>query len=78
MFTAILINRRNLTAALKEARRAVLLVEVNDGKATLRSATDLQPTGSFAMPIPYREYCAYTFANGKCISCSDGEEERFI
>ncbi len=71
MFTSILINRKNLTAALKEARRAVLLVEVKEGKATLRSATDLKPTtGSFAMPIPYREYCAYTSANGKCISCS--------
>ncbi len=67
MFTAFLINRNNLTAALKEARRVVLLVDVNDGKATLRSATDLNPARSFAMTIPYREYCAYTSANGKYI-----------
>ncbi len=66
----ILINRKNLTAALKEARRAVLLVEVNDGKATLRSATDLQPTGSFRMPIPYRIDCAWALANGEYISYS--------
>ncbi len=64
MFTAILINRKNLTAALKEARRVVLFVDVNDGTATLRSATDLKPARSFTMPIPYREYCAYTSANG--------------
>ncbi len=68
MFTAILINRKNLTAALKEARRVVLLIEVNDGKATLRSATDLQPTGSFRIPIAYRKDCAYILANGEFIS----------
>ncbi len=70
MFTATLLNRKNLTAALKDARRVVLLVEEKDGKATLRSATDLQPTGSFRMPIPYRKYCSYTLANGECISYS--------
>ncbi len=70
MFTAILINRKNLTAALKEARRVVLLVDVNDGKATLRSATELKPARSFSMPIPYREHCSYALANGECISCS--------
>ncbi len=69
MFTAILINRKNLTAALKEARRVVLLVEEKDEKATLRSATDLNAARPFAMPIPYRTDCAYTLANGKCISC---------
>ncbi len=70
MFTAILINRRKLTAALKEARRVVLLVDAKDGKGTLRSATDLKPARSFRMPIPYREHCAYTSANSKCIPCS--------
>ncbi len=70
MFTAILINRRNLTAAVKEARRVVLLVDVNDGKATLRTATDLKPARSFTVPILYRSSCAYALANGECISSS--------
>ncbi len=70
MFTVILINRNNLTAALKEARRVVFLVEEKDKKATLRAATDLKPARSFTMAVPYREYCAYTSANGECISCS--------
>ncbi len=74
----ILINRKNLTAALKEARRAVLLVEVKSGDAILRTATDLQSTGSFRMPIPYRKDCAYTLASGECISYSCNEEKRFI
>ncbi len=43
-------------------------VDVKDGRATLRSATDLKPARSFTMPIPYRECCAYTTANGKYIS----------
>ncbi len=68
MFTAILINRKILTDALKEARRVVLLVEEKYGKATLRSATDLKPARSFTMHIPYRKDCAYTSANGECIS----------
>ncbi len=64
------INGKNLTAALKEARRAVLLVEVKNEIATLRSVTELQPMGSFRMSIPYRPDCAYVFAKGKRISCS--------
>ncbi len=51
-----------------EARRVILLVEVNNGEATLRSASELQPTGPLRMPIPYREYCSYSFANGKFFS----------
>ncbi len=79
MLTFILINRKNLTAALKEARRAihidvnneaVFLVEVKNEVATLRSATELQPTRSFRMEIPYRFVCAYAFAKGNCVSCS--------
>ncbi len=78
LFTLILINRKKLTAALKKARQAilldvkneaVLLVEVKNAVATLRSVTELQPKGSFQMSIPYRRNCAYAFANGKCISC---------
>ncbi len=70
MFTVILVNRKNLTEALKKARRAVLLVEVKNGGAILRSMTELQPTGSFRMPIPYRTDCAWALANGEYISYS--------
>ncbi len=77
LFTLILINRKKLTAALKEARRAILLdvnneavflVKVKDEVTTLRSVTELQPRGSFRMSIPYRPYCTYASAKGKCIS----------
>ncbi len=63
-----MLNRKNLTAALKEARRAILLdvnneavflVEVKDEVATLRSVPELQPKGSFRMSIPYRMNCTY-------------------
>ncbi len=59
---------------LKESRRAtpesdLLLVEVTEWEApeaTLRSVTEFHPTGSLWMSIPYREGCAYSFANGRC------------
>ncbi len=65
-----LTNRQSLVDARQEARQVVLLVDVKDGKATLRSATDLKPARSFTMSIPYRPDCAYALANGECISCS--------
>ncbi len=60
---------------LKEALSAkpesdLLLVEVTEWgatEATLRSVTELHPTGSLRMSIPYRPGCAYSFANGRCI-----------
>ncbi len=60
--------RQRLIDARKAAKRAnlaIFLVEENNGEAILRSATELQPTGTLRMPFPYREGCAYTFANGK-------------
>ncbi len=59
--------------ALKESRRAtpesdLLLVELTEWgalEATLRSVTEFQPSGSLRMSIPYREGCAYAFANGR-------------
>ncbi len=60
--------RQRLIDARKDAKRAnlaIFLVEENNGKAILRSMTELQPTVTFTMPVPYREDCAYTFANGK-------------
>ncbi len=79
LFTFILIYRKKLTAALKEARQAILLdvnreavfiVEVKNEVDTLCSVTELQPKVSFRMSIPYRFYCAYAFAKGNCVSCS--------
>ncbi len=49
----------------KQTNLGIVLVEVNHGEAILRSATEIQPTGTLRMSIPYREGCAYTFANGK-------------
>ncbi len=63
-----LTNRQRLADARKEARRVVLIVDVKCRKATLRAATDLKPSRSFTMPIPYRRNCAYALANGECIS----------
>ncbi len=73
--------RQRLIDARKEARRAVgfgeerkeakqpklgiVLVEVNNEEAILRSATEFQPAGALRMPIHNRQYCGYTFANGK-------------
>ncbi len=74
--------REMLIDARKEARRAIrfgaerkeakhsnlgiVLVEVNNGNAILRSATEFQPASfKLKLPIPYRDYCAYTLANGK-------------
>ncbi len=66
--------------ARKEARRAirfgeekkeanqsnlgVMLVEEYNGNAILRSVMAFQPTEPLSIPIPYRDYCAYTFTNG--------------
>ncbi len=54
--------------ARKEAKRAnlgIVLVEVIHGKAILRSATELQPTGKLRLSVPYRGGCVYTFTDGK-------------
>ncbi len=48
-----------------EARQTVLLVEVENGDAILRSATELKPRAAIRMQIPYRQHCAYALANGK-------------
>ncbi len=63
--------------ALKEEQRTsaesdLLLVEVTEWEAPeaiLRSVTEVQPTGSLRMSIPYRPGCAYSFANGRYIMC---------
>ncbi len=52
-------------SARVEARQAVLLVEVENGNAILRSAKELKPQEAIRMPIPYRQHCAYALANGK-------------
>ncbi len=52
-------------SARVEARQAVLFVEVENGNAILRSATELKPQEAIRMPIPYRQHCAYALANGK-------------
>ncbi len=52
-------------SARVEARQAVLLVEVENGGAILRSATELKSLEAIRMPIPYRQNCAYALANGK-------------
>ncbi len=53
------------SASEAAANLGIALVEVNNGEAILRSATELQPTGTLRMPIHYRDDCAYTFVNGK-------------
>ncbi len=58
-------NRQRLINARAYANFGLLLVEVKNGEAILRSATELQSTGALRMPIPYRECCGNTFANGK-------------
>ncbi len=71
--------------ALKEARRATpesdfLLVEVPEWEAkqaTLHSLTEFHPTGSLRMSIPYRNCCAYSFSNGRCI-CVDHVTVNFL
>ncbi len=45
-----------------------MLVEVNNEEAILRSATEFQTAGALKLPIPYRDNCAYTLANGKFFS----------
>ncbi len=49
----------------KQASSTIILVEENNREAILCSATEFQQTGTLRMPIPYREGCAYTIANGK-------------
>ncbi len=61
-------NRQRLINARACANSGILLVELNNGEAILRPVTELQPTGTLRMPIPYRNGCAYTFANGKFFS----------
>ncbi len=54
--------------ASREAKRTnlgIVLVEVNHGEAILRSATEIQPTGTLRLSVPYRHGCAYTFTDGK-------------
>ncbi len=58
-------NRQKLIDERACANSGILLVEVKNGEAILRSATELQPTGASRMPIPIRECCGYTFGNGK-------------
>ncbi len=50
-------------SARVEARQAVLLVEVENGGAILRSATELKPQEAIRMPILYRQNGAYALAN---------------
>ncbi len=59
-------DRQRLLSERNEARRAVLLVTLKrNEEAILRSVTELQPTGELRMPIPYRDRCRCTLANGK-------------
>ncbi len=63
--------------ALEETRRIVsesdlLIAEITNSHATdatLRSVTEIHPTGSLRMSIPFRFGCAYSFANGRGIFC---------
>ncbi len=66
-------NRQRLIAARKEAKQIVhesdvIIIEVKNGDAILRSATDLHPSGSLRMAIPFRERCAYSFTGGMCVA----------
>ncbi len=61
----LLANRQKLINARAYANLGIVLVEVNNEEAILRSATELQPTGTLRMSVPYREECAYTLVNGK-------------
>ncbi len=45
----------------------IVLVEDSNEEAILRSATEIQPAGALKLPIPYRNGCVYTFANGKVL-----------
>ncbi len=58
-------KNENARKEAKQTNLGIVLVEVNNREATLRSVTELQPTGTLRMSIPYRDGCAYTFANGK-------------
>ncbi len=55
----------NARKEAKQTNLGIVLVDANHGEAILRSVTELQPTGTLRMSVPYREGCAYTFANGK-------------
>ncbi len=61
----LLANRQNLINARAYANLGIVLVEVNNEEAVLRSATELQQTGTLRKSVPYRDFCAYTFADGK-------------
>ncbi len=50
---------------METKRSNLVLVEENNGEAILLSGTELQPTGTLRMCVPFRIDCAYTFANGK-------------
>ncbi len=58
-------KNENARKEAKQTNLGIVLVEFNLGGAILRSVTELQPTGTLRMSIPYRDGCAYTFANGK-------------
>ncbi len=51
--------------ATKQEILRIFLVELKNEQAILSSSTELQQRGTLWMPVPYREGCAYTFANGK-------------
>ncbi len=55
----------NARQEAKQTNLGIVLVEVNHGEAILRSVTEILPTGTLRMSIPYRDDCAYTFVNGK-------------
>ncbi len=55
----------NARKEAKQTNLGIVLVDANHGEAILRSATELLPTGTLRMPVPYRADCAYTFTNGK-------------
>ncbi len=48
-----------------KANHRIFRVELKNEEAILSSSTGLQQRGALWMPVPYREGCAYTFANGK-------------
>ncbi len=69
----LFVYRQRLIAAQKAAKEAtneldVLIVEEKSENAILRSASQLHPTGSLRMPIPFRERCAYSFTGGMCVA----------
>ncbi len=58
-------KNENARKEAKQTNLGIVLIEFNHVEAILRSVTELQPTGTLRMSIPYRDGCAYTFANGK-------------